>query len=496
MRIFEHQGGLLRDIPIAANGLFAPIDRYSDLVHPVVLSTEIGIIRRRQDRKIGLARRAEAASRDLVICHASRRINKALTRRGVNRNGRTQTMVNPARICCKFMGCCQVTEIAAQLRRRRYPMGMNPAATLAVPFFRPEEIYFVLLDRTAQGVTEIVAAQHVLAAVGVVRRAAPAQEEVILGVQSVVAAEVVDVAMVLVASALGYDIDLCAGCAPIFGAVTVALDLELLNAVNGRIGKNSALRADIVVRSTIHGPLVVHGGRTAEGNIHTGEQALVLIVEAFADGCARNERRQLHKVPAIYGQFANLLAEHDVRNIASRGIDTDRRGFHHHGFRGRSHLHLQIQSGDVSNVQLNILQCQLLETGFIHCEAVGTCLQLGQGKAAFLVRHRLSSSCRTFVDHADCRARNNGAARVGQCASDRARSLLRRGIGDQNQKANCKTCTDSHSHRTSPERRNIFKRPHGIAPASFLISSKTHDLNPPQIQKGQDPKSIEIMLLY
>jgi len=29
-----------------------------------------------------------------------------------------------------------------------------------------------------------------------------------------------------------------------------------------------------------------------------------------------------------------------------------------------------------------------------------------------------------------------------------------------------------------------------------LISSKTHDLNPPQIQKGQDPKSIEIMLLY
>src|SRR5713101_8376668 len=199
------------------------------------------------------------------------------------------------------MGCCQVTEIPAQLRRRRYPMSVDPAEALAVPFFRPEEIYFVLFDRTAHGVTKIVAPQHVLAAVGVARRAAPAQEEKILGVQGVVPAEVVGVAMVLVASALGYDVDLCAGCAAIFGPITVALDLELIDPVDGGIGKDGTLRADIVVRRAIHRPLVVHGGRTAEGNIHTGEQALVLIVEAFADGCARNERRQLHKVPAIYG---------------------------------------------------------------------------------------------------------------------------------------------------------------------------------------------------
>jgi len=35
-------------------------------------------------------------------------------------------------------------------------MSMNPAAALAVPFLRPEEIYFVFFDRTAQGLTEIV----------------------------------------------------------------------------------------------------------------------------------------------------------------------------------------------------------------------------------------------------------------------------------------------------------------------------------------------------
>src|SRR6266851_10241618 len=197
---------------------------------------------------------------------------------------------------------------------------MNPAEALAVPFFRPEEIYFVLFDRTAQGVAVIVAAQPVLAAVGVVRRAAPAQEEKILGVQDVVPAEVVDVAMVLVTSALGYDVDLRAGCAAIFGSIAVALDLELVDAVNGRVGKNGALRADIVVPRAIHRPLVVHGGRTAEGNIHAGEQALVLVVETFADRRAGNQRRQLHEIPAVHRQFANLLAGYDVRNIARRSI--------------------------------------------------------------------------------------------------------------------------------------------------------------------------------
>src|SRR5260370_6552985 len=105
------------------------------------------------------------------------------------------------------MSRCQVGEVSAQLRGRRNPVGMNSAAALAVPFLRPEEIHFVLFDRTAQGLTEIVAAQHVLAAAHATRGALP--QEKILGVQLIVPAEVVNVPMVLVASALGYHVDLC-----------------------------------------------------------------------------------------------------------------------------------------------------------------------------------------------------------------------------------------------------------------------------------------------
>src|SRR5712664_561201 len=133
--------------------------------------------------------------------------------------------------------------------------------------------------------------------------------------------------MVLVGSALGYDVDLRATCAAEFGPVAVALDLELFDAVNGRIDKDGALRTDIVVPRAVHGPLIVHGGRAAEGNVYTGEQALVFVVEALADCGARNESGQLHEVPAVHGQFANLLAEHDVRNIAGRRVDRDGRGF-------------------------------------------------------------------------------------------------------------------------------------------------------------------------
>src|SRR5437879_6001727 len=119
---------------------------------------------------------------------------------------------------------------------------MNPATALAVPCFRPEEKCFILFDRTAHGVTKIVAAQQLLFAAGVGRRGAPALEEVILGVQSVVPAKVVEVAMKLVGSALGYDIDLRAGGAAVLGSVGVALDFELFDSVDGGVGQNRALR--------------------------------------------------------------------------------------------------------------------------------------------------------------------------------------------------------------------------------------------------------------
>src|SRR5258708_29454161 len=124
--------------------------------------------------------------------------------------------------------------MARPLRVRGYAVMMHPAAALAVPFFGPEKINFVFLDRAAYGVAKIVAAQQLLLAAGVAWHGAAALEEVILGVQSVVPPEIIDVAMVLVASALGYHVDLGTACTAKFGPIAVALNLELFDAVNGR----------------------------------------------------------------------------------------------------------------------------------------------------------------------------------------------------------------------------------------------------------------------
>ena len=215
-------------------------------------------------------------------------------------------------------------------------MVVDTTQYLAVPFLRPEEIYFVLFDRTTDGVAVIVAAQLLLVAAWLPRTLA---KEEVLRIEQVVSAEVVDVAMELVTSALGYDVDLRPRCAAIFGSVTVALDFEFLDAINGRVGKNGALRADIIVPRAVHCPLVADRRRTTEGNIHAGEQAFIPIVKTFAHRRARNQRGQLHEAPAVHWEFAHLFAQHNVPNIASRRIDGDGGSFYSDGFRGGAHLH-------------------------------------------------------------------------------------------------------------------------------------------------------------
>src|SRR5258708_2679643 len=87
--------------------------------------------------------------------------------------------------------------------------------------------------------------------------------------------------------------------APVFRSVAIALDLEFFMAVDRGIDKDRALRADVVVSGAIHRPLIPDRRRPAEGNVHAREQSLVLTIKAFANGCARHQRRQLHEVSAV-----------------------------------------------------------------------------------------------------------------------------------------------------------------------------------------------------
>src|SRR2546425_10866140 len=109
-------------------------------------------------------------------------------------------------------------------------MGMHPTPPLNIPFLRPEKEQPVFLDRTTDCVTIIVAAQHLLVAARASGRTFP--EEEIPSIEQVVPSEVINIPVILVRSTLGNDVDLSAARAAVLRPITVALNLELFNAIN------------------------------------------------------------------------------------------------------------------------------------------------------------------------------------------------------------------------------------------------------------------------
>src|SRR5262249_28254618 len=126
----------------------------------------------------------------------------------------------------------------------------------------------VLLNRTSEGISVVVTPQHLLVTT---RLSRALTEEEILGIQIIVSPEIEDVAMKLVPTALGYNIDLGAARSPIFWPIAISLNFELINPIDGWIDQNGALRTDVIVGGPAHRPLIVNRWRTAKRNVHASE---------------------------------------------------------------------------------------------------------------------------------------------------------------------------------------------------------------------------------
>src|SRR5258708_37008900 len=116
-------------------------------------------------------------------------------------------------------------------------------------------------------------------------------KKIILGVQSIVAAEIIGGAMELVRAATGDNVDLRSTGAAEFWSIAVAENLEFLDGINGGIYKNGVLGAYVVIVRAIDKPLVAVRGSAAERDIDARQEALVLRIEAFRDCGTRHQRR-------------------------------------------------------------------------------------------------------------------------------------------------------------------------------------------------------------
>src|SRR5579864_5272909 len=100
----------------------------------------------------------------------------------------------------------EVTAVTAdaELCCRREPSLPDLAAALFVPLFRVEEEQLVLLDRSAYGKAVIVAAKEVLLSAnsGIEAVGLLLAEEIVGGIERIVPAEVIRIAVKLVATSL------------------------------------------------------------------------------------------------------------------------------------------------------------------------------------------------------------------------------------------------------------------------------------------------------
>ena len=320
-----------------------------------------------------------------------------------------------------------IGEIAANLRRRRNPRLPNLATALAVPLFRPEEEDFVLLDRTTDGVAEVVAAQKVLLSAHRIAGDAAdflLAEEKVFGIEHVVAAVIVGIPVKLVSATFRDEVDLGAASSAILWTVAVAQDLKFLDGVHRGIDENGALRSYVIVIGPVHLPLVGVGRCAAERDVHPRQQPLILIVKPSSHGSARHQCGQLDEVAAVQWQLAHLVAQHDVADFAVFCIQIDRRGLHGHRFRRRPHLQLYRARRHRSNVHWQVPLRHRLEPLLGHSKGVGPDGELAEAEIALRVRGRLAFSSGSLVSQRQGAAGNRSTGLVSHRSANIAGGCL------------------------------------------------------------------------
>src|SRR6266850_291843 len=123
-----------------------------------------------------------------------------------------------------------VGEVSGALQGRGDMSATHTFLDQPVPFLRSKEKDFVLLDRTPDGASEVVPANGIFLGVGV-----SSFKNGVLGIQKVVAAEVIGAAVEGIRPRLGDERDHASAGSAELCAIAVALDLELLDGVKGGV---------------------------------------------------------------------------------------------------------------------------------------------------------------------------------------------------------------------------------------------------------------------
>src|SRR6266567_4612750 len=154
-----------------------------------------------------------------------------------------------------------------------------------VPFLRYKEKDLVLLDRASERASEIVAANRILfgGRVEMIKNG-------VLGIQNVVAAEVISAAVQTIRPRLRDQGDYASASSAELGAIAVPLDFELLNGVKGRVNKDRAIGTYVDVVGAIHQKQDRIRRTAADGNVRSTVKAFLVVRKAIINLHAGNRQ--------------------------------------------------------------------------------------------------------------------------------------------------------------------------------------------------------------
>ena len=133
----------------------------------------------------------------------------------------------------------------------------------------------------------------------------------------------------------------------------------------------------------------------------------------------------MHEVATIEGQLPDLLAEHHASDSAGLRLNLDCVGFNGNRLCLRADFHLHRDIGDIGDVQFDISDRGLFETGLVHGDCVASGLEFRERKTPLAVRHARTRRSVCLIDQLDRCRRHDGSACVGDGSGDGASSFLR-----------------------------------------------------------------------
>ena len=192
--------------------------------------------------------------------------------------------------------------------------------------------------------------------------------EVAVGVQDIVAKELVHVAVDSVGAGLGDHVDDRAGVSSVFGVEGVGEDTKFFNRVRGRL-HGGKVRELIVGVATIDAEVV--GASTAA--VHGNNAGLIAAVEQIGTGLrldAGLQRQQLIGVAGIQRQLKYCALIDDRTHLRAGGFDQGRFRGDFDDFLRLADLHGHVEREDLVDFDRDVFAYVLLEPGLLKFDAV------------------------------------------------------------------------------------------------------------------------------